>query len=169
MITSVTVMHEAPSERAFRATTVDFPETPGLVSLVQAELVPTPPRVASFVAVAAWTCSRQLSWLMIASDSSEPTGIETPATEVGTPARPSAALAIPPAILPNMPPPPLFRGFSHFLPILVSGRSAAAAGGGAASMSKGAAARRKRYISLTPCVACDTKDGRAGGQSRGTA
>src|SRR5688500_10695597 len=106
-------MQLAPSERAFWATTVEDPVTPGLVSLCQLDVSPCLPRVASVVAVGASTCSLQLSMVVLESMSSDVTGKGRPPKLLGTPTRPRAV----PAIAPNMPPPRFFF-FSHFAPAL---------------------------------------------------
>ena len=113
-----------PSADALWSRTVDEPFTPGRVSLSQVEVVPTPPRTALSVAVAAWTCSLQSSLRMIASVSSEPTGSASIPTAAGAPQPPRAEPAIPPAMAPNLPPLFFFLGV-HFWPAESEPRSLA--------------------------------------------
>src|SRR5579875_1345752 len=94
--TSVTVRHWVPSASFSWLFTVDDPLTLARLSLCQLEVVPTPPRIASFVAAAACCCSLQSSSLVIASERSEDVGSDTPATLEGAPARSATRDARPP-------------------------------------------------------------------------
>ena len=123
MTTSVISMQLPPSADALWSRTVDEPFTPGRLSLSQVEVVPTPPRTALSVAVAAWTCSLQSSLAMIASVSREATGRPAAIRAPGAPHPPSAVLAMPPAMAPNM---PLFFFLGwHFCPAESAPRSLA--------------------------------------------
>jgi hypothetical protein len=116
MTTSVISMQLPPSADARWSRTVDEPLTPGRVSLSQVSVVPTPPRTALSVAVAAWTCSLQSSLAMMASVSSEATGRPAAIRAPGAPPQPPSAVpAMPPAMAPNMPPLFFFLGV-HFCP-----------------------------------------------------
>src|SRR4029453_13566559 len=81
--------------------TLDLPDTLARLSDCQATSVPTPPRIASSVALAACCCSLQSRRLMIASDSIEPTEKELAMLPAAPPKRPRALSARPPSMLPN--------------------------------------------------------------------